>query len=491
MIQVDLFRLYNHFNPSSTPISSVPQEVEGDRIERKPAGRNTAVDSTSHPDHVHGAISSGGQPLDSRTQSFFEPRLGYDLSSVRIHTGAAASESASAVDARAYTLGNNIVFGNGEYSPMSEAGRHLLAHELAHVVQHSADTARSPVIHRFCINDAETCAENCGQPGSFVEAGVREVAPAREQRAEQIRDEPAEAMASGHSRRATNLETIAGNAGLLPVPGVYGLFVDNEMPRTWGAYRWRCRDFATWVEPYTGPPDDRCVFVMDSNEVSAGQYLTDPTATTLQGLPRDEWYLYILRKLTHELQHERFASAPHASLPSAACTRETAMYTDGRGRTFSLNYLLSELSAEISEFLPIYDSLRRTTPAGPEQYETMMSGAISAFDSKISDCGESIRGILRAIRCHCNCNESDFYIRDTVEFTTSHWPRDVKSFFNHMMRRDRFSDSTPGRIDRLAWPIPDDCIRACEISFSQCTRIPRAGVMLCLAQRSSCLDACR
>ncbi|HEU4874579.1 MAG TPA: DUF4157 domain-containing protein, partial [Pyrinomonadaceae bacterium] len=107
---------------------------EEETIQRKPLPAANGP-SSQNPDHVNNVISSGGQPLDLTTQQFFEPRLGRDLSSVRVHTGSAASQSARAVDARAYTLGHNIVFGSGEYAPHSESGRHLLAHELAHVSQ--------------------------------------------------------------------------------------------------------------------------------------------------------------------------------------------------------------------------------------------------------------------------------------------------------------------------------------------------------------------
>jgi hypothetical protein len=107
-------------------------EEEEETIQRKPIPSET---SFQNPDHVNTVIRSGGQPLDRLTREFFEPRLGYDLSGVRVHTDAAASQSARTVDARAYTLGSNIVFGDSEYAPHSESGRHLLAHELAHVSQ--------------------------------------------------------------------------------------------------------------------------------------------------------------------------------------------------------------------------------------------------------------------------------------------------------------------------------------------------------------------
>jgi hypothetical protein len=66
--------------------------------------------------------------------------LGYDLSSVRLHADPIADESARAVDARAYTLGRDIVFAEGEFRPSSDTGRELLAHELAHVVQGGTST---------------------------------------------------------------------------------------------------------------------------------------------------------------------------------------------------------------------------------------------------------------------------------------------------------------------------------------------------------------
>jgi hypothetical protein len=86
---------------------------------------------------VHGALRSPGLPLDARTRSLFGPRFGHDFSRVRIHAGPDAAESASAVNARAYTVGDDIVFGEGRHAPDSPAGLRLLAHELAHVVQQS------------------------------------------------------------------------------------------------------------------------------------------------------------------------------------------------------------------------------------------------------------------------------------------------------------------------------------------------------------------
>jgi hypothetical protein len=110
---------------------------EGVEIQRKRLPLSSGIASES-PEHVLGAIRSGGAPLDRGTRDFFEPRLGHDLSGVRIHTGETASDSARRINARAYALGGNVVFSAGEYKPHSESGRRLLAHELVHVVQQTA-----------------------------------------------------------------------------------------------------------------------------------------------------------------------------------------------------------------------------------------------------------------------------------------------------------------------------------------------------------------
>lgn len=87
------------------------------------------------PPIVHEVLRSPGQPLDPATRAFFEPRFGADFSSVRVHTGPRAAESARSVNALAYTTGTDIVFASGQYNPHSARGHRLLAHELAHTVQ--------------------------------------------------------------------------------------------------------------------------------------------------------------------------------------------------------------------------------------------------------------------------------------------------------------------------------------------------------------------
>jgi hypothetical protein len=81
------------------------------------------------------AAGREGESLPGEVRSYFEPRFGWDFSKVRIHADSDAARGAQAIEARAYTLGRDIVFGAGEYTPATHEGRRLIAHELAHVVQ--------------------------------------------------------------------------------------------------------------------------------------------------------------------------------------------------------------------------------------------------------------------------------------------------------------------------------------------------------------------
>jgi hypothetical protein len=87
------------------------------------------------PPIVHEVLRSPGQPLGAATRAFMEPRFQRDFSQVRVHTDARAAESARAVSAHAYTVGRDVVFATGKFSPQTSGGRRLLAHELAHTSQ--------------------------------------------------------------------------------------------------------------------------------------------------------------------------------------------------------------------------------------------------------------------------------------------------------------------------------------------------------------------
>jgi hypothetical protein len=90
---------------------------------------------TAAPGIAHETLRSSGQPLDATTRGFMESRFRHDFSGVRVHTDGQAARSARMLNASAYTIGREIVFGSGLYAPRSDPGRRLLAHELSHVLQ--------------------------------------------------------------------------------------------------------------------------------------------------------------------------------------------------------------------------------------------------------------------------------------------------------------------------------------------------------------------
>lgn len=84
---------------------------------------------------VQEGLQSPGEPLDHATRAYMEPLFGHNFSQVRVHKDVQAAKSARAVNSLAYTVGRDVVFGEGHYEPMTNVGRRLLGHELTHVVQ--------------------------------------------------------------------------------------------------------------------------------------------------------------------------------------------------------------------------------------------------------------------------------------------------------------------------------------------------------------------
>lgn len=142
-----------HSLPVSKPNDSSEIEADNiaDKIMRMPANQSLSKSlyettaSIVQPKHegtsstisneVRSRATSSQGNMDNDTQSFMQSRFGADFSNVKIHTDNEAVRMSRELNAKAFTKGNDIYFNEGQYQPDSESGKHLLAHELAHVVQ--------------------------------------------------------------------------------------------------------------------------------------------------------------------------------------------------------------------------------------------------------------------------------------------------------------------------------------------------------------------
>lgn len=119
--------------PANPSVGAAAPKIQRD-------SRDSDAAAQDAPASVDRALASSGSPLDAPLRHDMEQRFGHDFSRVRIHADSAAQQSARDVSAKAYTAGQDIAFGAGQFAPATSAGRHLLAHELTHVVQQGAAT---------------------------------------------------------------------------------------------------------------------------------------------------------------------------------------------------------------------------------------------------------------------------------------------------------------------------------------------------------------
>ncbi|MCW3060660.1 MAG: Peptidoglycan-binding domain 1 protein [Capsulimonas sp.] len=129
------------------PAASGPDALGAPPVQRA-AETDSQISANAAP-LVEDTLRSSGQPLDSATRAFMEPRFGHDFSQVRVHADVGAARSAGSVLARAYTVDNDIAFGAGEYQPGTADGQRLLAHELTHTIQQGA----APQVQRDPLAD--------------------------------------------------------------------------------------------------------------------------------------------------------------------------------------------------------------------------------------------------------------------------------------------------------------------------------------------------
>jgi len=148
-------------------------EDDDDELQRKNVpGQGTApglrVDTR---EDVHNVLRSPGQPLDAATRAYMEPRFGHDFGNVRVHADALAARSAQAVNALAYTVGQDMVFAAGRYSPGSPDGQKLIAHELTHTLQQGASLAKAKATPRSVSSPHDDLEQEAERNASTIVDG--------------------------------------------------------------------------------------------------------------------------------------------------------------------------------------------------------------------------------------------------------------------------------------------------------------------------------
>jgi hypothetical protein len=433
------------------------KKEEEQKVQRKasPAGAPAFA-----PPIVHNVLNSPGQPLDRATRGFFEPRLGSDLGRVRVHFDARAADSAKAVGAHAYTVGNNIVFGAGRYSPGSSEGRKLLAHELAHIVQqgpllyrqpdegggmvdrplppHDPHPKFSPVgacygsaICRDLITPTKLLQQTEGDP-------VNEEKRKRRKELCQKRPPDSACTEDGHGALARQTAKLLHDYDpRRPAPGVK-ILIDKDLPGTFGALTMRCSQF---MPPVTGATD--CITVPEQVEQQAAEF-NNTMHPQIGGTERGKWRERTLEILVHESEHTRFRAAARKNQLPEIMGGAPAHFPFLSGCATEDTFLaMNELSAMLTEFALRMDRIRTSVDLSPEDREKELE---EWREHRILGTKQSITVSLRTVRCACNCDDANKMIREAVEFTTASGTQQQKNELHREMRDPRWSD-----LD-LRWP---------------------------------------
>jgi hypothetical protein len=382
-----------------------------------------------------------GEPLNPETRMLMEARFGADLSRVRVHTDNRAAESARSVHALAYTIGRDIVFGASQYAPQTSVGQKLLAHELTHFIQQSSATFQ-PVLQRACSTDPECApAEEGDLPGSNVPGSVEHFQSSVEREEKEtakkkhtktlreIRDElcskkppdPA-CTADGHASRATEFEKLFRPLAPDQFALADGVFIDKAIPKRYAAYVQDCRAFKPKL------PGDQCIFIPERLEKQAERY--NSGEKKIDGKERQEWFSDALGTVTHELEHVRFEQ----EFPETKPRKEACEFDDVSGE-------LTELGAIMSEFPAFF---RAHADKSWHDRRIEMDEWFKRKVTQPSRHGERIAGILKAIRCRCECEDVNAYVKSVVDFTTESWTDVERNTFHEELRDPKW---------KLDWPI--------------------------------------
>jgi hypothetical protein len=381
------------------------------------------------PSIVHNVLSSPGQPLHRLTRNFFEPRFGCDLSQVRIHIDTDAAQSAQSVQAQAWTVGRHIAFGPGMYSLSNPAGRALLAHELAHTLQQQES---QPIqLQRVCDKGAACAAPIKGDSGRFGEKTELEAEAERKKTPPPPGGAPPPGTPTPcnnprHRTPATSYTTMASGAGASIPPEVSGIFIDACMPPSAGGYKTDCASFPDGTPPGADSAKD-CIAIAAADEDTAAAILAKPKRSAQD----NETVLESARVVTHEAQHTHFDANATALVPAAAdCNLNTVVFHGPSpapsGLDYTVEFYLSEISAEIAEFAPFFQKFKAT---GSNLSMNLEEQSVTI------DPGENILGDIKALRCKCECDTVGKFVGQVFADATKSWPPAQTLEFQRAMTR--------------------------------------------------------
>ena len=432
-------------------------------------------ESPEVPPIVHEVLRSPGRPLDEATRALLEPKLGqvlgrsgvtpataapqhmaisqpddfhekeadqivervmsssaagperrektsewrYDLSGVRVHTDARASESARAVNALAYTVGQHVVFGSGSYSPHSAPGLRLLTHEIAHTAQ------QRPVIARAeCLTDA--VCKDVKFPSALLKEAKSESKTRREERGKLCAKTPPDpgCRADRHGDRAVETEKVLLAWDRSRLAFAKGIFIDRDLEKDFKALTRDCDSFT--------PPlfsSGICMTVPIETEEQSKEFNTTSGHRTIDGKTADEWRSHILEILVHEAEHTRFRTVqiPRSTLvaggvPTLLGKRRPTCSKD-EDRQQDVFSAMNELGSMLQEFPMRTRHIRENVALSPKD----KTAEIEEWrDHRVRGTSQSITVSLRTARCLCGCNDANDLIKETIKFATASWsPQEV------------------------------------------------------------------
>ncbi|HEY4030722.1 MAG TPA: DUF4157 domain-containing protein [Caulobacteraceae bacterium] len=406
-------------------------EEQDKGVQREAAGGD-GVAGAQAPPVVGQVLGSPGRALDPATHAFMASRFGADFGDVRIHTDAQAAQSAAAVEARAFTVGRNVVFGAGQYDPASTDGRRLLAHELAHTLQQDGDgLKRAP-----CRSAAQCAAPTAGDTSGF---GTR-IAPVQQAQTDAINNAPpASPLAAQRDligAPTPNIAAVMAANGLALRTEVFGIFLSPAIEGTVSAQTSPCSQFPDGspagraIHTNNAVANKSCIEVPPSLETLAGTVI----GFTAPGTPQERANrAEVLATITHEMEHAHFDATQSPTITAPAdCALNMVARQNPRFPAedhFRVEFFLSEIAAIASEFPTWFDNFIANN--NPTDHRMLFNEELNqAFNSD-----EGIVGSIQGLQCACSCDSVNALVTQSINLAMTGWtPRQRTAFLRAMTR---------------------------------------------------------